>query len=108
MKVITEKELIEFFKSIYYNKFNQDEIFVMLKTRMKEIDTLTVSKLRPMADAPRDGEWFLGYYKGVVSEYFEILFYSKLSGKLRSNGDEFNEEDVLGWLPMPIYKPEKE
>lgn len=100
MKVITEERLRELCKK--YSFINH------LISECEEIDTLTVSKLRPMCDAPRDGEWFLGYYKGVVSEYFEILFYSQLSGKLRSNGDEFNEEDVLGWLPMSIYKPEKE
>lgn len=111
MKVITEERLRELMKILERKTSDESQIEYRLLENLldyecQEIDTLTVSKLRPMIDAPKDGEWFLGYYKGVVSEYFEILFYSKLSGKLRSNGDEFNEEDVLGWLPMPIYKPE--
>lgn len=70
----------------------------------QEIDTLTVSKLRPMCNVPKDGQWFLGYYKGIYCEYFERLKYSAI-GELRSSDDEFEEEDILGWIPMPIYWP---
>ena len=58
-----------------------------------------------MSEAPKNGEWFLGYYIGINAEYFEPLFYAKLSGKLRSCADVFDEEDVIGWIPMPVYKP---
>ncbi len=105
MKVITEERLIELLEST--RRVSSKDLLGVLIYECQELYTLTVGKLRPMCDAPRDGEWFLGYYKGVASEYFEILFFS-VSGKLRSHRDEFNEEDVLGWIPMPIYKPECE
>ena len=106
MKAITEKELIEFFKSIYHNKFNQDEIFVMLKTRMKEIDTLTVSKLRPMEDAPRDRGSILCVLNG--SENLQEMYFAYGLWWLSGVDMYFNEDHINGWVPKLIYKPEKE
>ena len=109
MKAIPEKRLKELIYSGEFSNFNRERnLLLTLLNNTEEIDTLTVSKLWPMCDAPKDGTRFLGYYNGVMCEYFEILKYSTKSGKLRSCSDEFNEEDVLGWIPMPSYKPEKE
>ncbi len=107
MKVITEEGLRYVLKMHFGSDDVNQSICSHLINELQELDTLTVSKLRPMSEVPRNGEWFLGYYKGVASEYFEILFFS-VSGKLRSHRDEFNEEDVLGWIPIPIYKPEEQ
>ncbi len=105
MKAITEKELMEFFKSIYHNKFNQDEIFVMLKTRMKEIDTLTVSSLRPMVDAPGDINILVEHdFSNTMTESRAIPNEEIIT----SGGCVIKYTECDGWIPMPNYKPEKE
>lgn len=105
MKVITEERLIAL-KKEYKGGLNRAILDWLINNECQEIDTLTVSKLRPMCNVPKDGQWFLGYYKGIYCEYFERLKYSGISGELRSSDDEFEEEDIIGWIPMPIYKPE--
>jgi len=42
MKVITEKELSDFFQRIHGCKFTSIEIFAMLRNELKEIPTLSV------------------------------------------------------------------
>jgi hypothetical protein len=61
----------------------------------KEIDTLTFSKLRPMSEAPINIPILAKYIKS------DELLSIRLSADSKFRCYE-------GWLPMPIYKPEKE
>lgn len=76
----------------------------------EEIDTLTVSKLRPIFDLDI-GREVLIYCKDESG----VCFF----GALRLMEDAFLYDDggtpydiesmnAIGWLPLPIYKPEKE
>ena len=69
----------------------------------KEIDTLIVSKLRPMCDAPKEGYFLVETtsVNGLVScrsiggGYFTIPEYCC----------DFFRHELKGWIPKPIYKP---
>ena len=65
-----------------------------LVAECQEIDTLTVSKLRPMCDAPKN-----------------IPILSKYNGNERLLSVCLSADSTLphyeGWLPIPIYKPEE-
>jgi len=107
MKVITEERYKDFLSEI--SQFTPDEILWLadnLSAKLEEIDTLTVSKLRPMVDAPNDGSIFLAKHE----------FNDELEETWSTGGGEFSTSqfcDLLidtfeGWIPKPIYKPEKE
>jgi hypothetical protein len=71
-----------------------------------EIDTLTVSKLRPMSGAPRDGTSFLGGFDNDKGRLYECAFDSMGNVWI---GELFYKPDrLLGWVPMPIYAPGEE
>jgi hypothetical protein len=70
-----------------------------------EIDTLTVSKLRPMSEAPRDGSAFLVCFNGSATlneGYFDSIG-NIWVGELYDKPENFD-----GWIAMPIYKPGEE
>lgn len=108
MKAITEDGYKEFLSEI--SQFTPDEIFWLaenLSSKLKEIDTLTVSRLRPMVDAPRDGtDVQLANKSG---RFIYGCNYGLGNSKWVIPGiGSYDDNDFLGWLPMPIYKPEKE
>ena len=105
MKVITEERLRKL-KSMLGDsdlKLSMVDLIDDLLDELVEIDTLTVSKLRPMCDAPSDGSLFLS--KHYFAEELEETW---------ANGECFDtsqycglfEEDFDGWVPKTIYKPE--
>ena len=104
MKVITEERLLALLdseKSYYFNM----AVRRLLTNELEEIDTLTVSKLRPMCDAPIDDETILCVgktYNTFLKVYFDGVYYKD------DHDDLYDKEYFIGWIPMPIYKPEKE
>jgi len=103
MKVITEERLREIFEA------ESDRGIVSVKDllnhELQEIDTLTVSQLRPMSDAPIDDETILCVgerYNTFLKVYFDGVYYKD------DHDDLYDKEYFIGWIPMPIYKPEKE
>ena len=99
MKVITEEKLMNYIKSsgivasVYASSLNN---------LLEEIDTLAVSKLRPMSEAPRDGSSFLVCFNG--SETLNEGYFDSIGniwvGELYDKPENFE-----GWVPMPEYKP---
>lgn len=70
---------------------------------VKEIDTLTVSKLRPMCDAPI-GDTVLVVFNGG-SAFHQA--YIKTSQFLTIDDDQFGIDLFAGWIPVPTYEPEQ-
>jgi len=81
---------------------NPDDLF-------EEIDTLTVSRLRPMVDLMK------------MNDHITEVWAARNSGnfhKIRQSGSNevycyemckyLPDSQFIGWLPIPIYKPEKE
>jgi len=105
MKVITEDGYKEFLSEI--SQFTPDEIFWLaenLSSKLKEIDTLTVSQLRPMCDAPKNGKFLV--VLNTEDAFHECSFLS--DGRVKIGTVAIRVEYCIGWIPKPIYKPEKE
>lgn len=65
-------------------------------------DQLIVTKLRPMSEAPN-----LSYvlaYAGSEEEFVEV--WTGLNGDIINFEVDYPKSEYLGWIPMPIYKPE--
>ena len=61
-------------------------------------DKIIVTELRPMSDLPNRVEVFMFLVRGDGFEYFDITSLDCL----------YHESaDVIGWVPKPIYQPEK-
>lgn len=113
MKVITEEDAILARNALLKkgNKLGACAIDMLISDHAKEIDTLTVSKLRPMVDAPKDGEYFMAYCHPTsqkIGMFFPYRYDEDIETYVDEDDDEMCIDVVLGWIPMPIYKPEKE
>jgi len=107
MKVITEEDLIARRNKLLKQGKNIAACMVdELIHECKEIDTLTVSRLRPMVDlyehSITSNQKLLAYRYGDETP---VVLYSISKSQL-NNLYEYDE--FIGWIPMPIYKPEKE
>lgn len=101
MKVITEERLREIFEAECDNEIVSVKDF--LNHELQELDTLTVTKLRPMCDAPDDDETILCVgerYNTFLKVYFDGVHYKD------DHNFIYEKEYFIGWIPMPIYKPE--
>jgi len=105
MKVITEKELIEHRNNLLRQDKNIAACLVNdLIGEFKEIDTLTVSKLRPMCDEP---EIPSGKFSVHVLVYFMDMSTPSIKRVDLHNGfDSDAMRNGIGWIPIPTYKPE--
>lgn len=104
MKAITKEILIQILEKnqcwhrMLASELIDDDLF-------EEIDTLTVSRLRPMADAPGDINILVEHsFSNVMTESRAIPNEEIIT----SGGYVINYSDCEGWIPAPIYKPEKE
>ena len=103
MKVITEERLADIFATRFINEETQQ----LLINECQELNTLTVTRLRPMSDAPRNGVSFLTATKlnnCMVKAYWcdgHRAFY------IYDYGQAFHEYELEGFIPMPRYEPEK-
>lgn len=103
MRVITEERLRELLNSGEFSNFNRERnLLVTLLNHLEEIDTLTVSKLRPMCESPLiDG--FMVKLK-TENDLHEGNFDSLGNVWI---GDQYFPVDLCeGWIPVPTYKPE--
>jgi len=71
---------------------------------LEEIDTLTVSKLRPMCDAPRDGESIFCVLNGSVN--LREMYFKHDIWWLEGTDMCLSDSNIQGWVPKTIYKPE--
>ena len=99
MKVITRERLIELLK--HCNRNDADLINFLIR-ECKEIDTLTVTNLRPMCGAPKDGIFLAKMisYNALHEANIDTL------GNVWIGELYFDIEMCEGWIPMPNYKPE--
>ena len=67
-------------------------------------DKIIVNELRPMSEAPRNGECFIAFSEDM--EMFTEAYFDLDNGLLFAFGTIWGEEDLIGWLPMPIFQPE--
>lgn len=102
MKYISEDAIEE-----YSSKCDRIDLYAcyQLMDRCTELDELTVSKLRPMSEAPMDGTVFLAIFED--GDLFRECFYTGEDGLFMC--DDFDEvaDNFKGWIPMPQYKPEE-
>lgn len=94
MKVLTEQKAKYICNNKDYDYISRKAVEFLLDSSFEEIDQLTVSKLRPMSDAPKD-EYILTFNGSsftpiIVRDNYPVGIYHKCEG----------------WIPMPIYKPE--
>jgi len=100
MKYISEEDLRK--KGRFYMPDSVLQEFI--SNECTELDHLTVSKLRPMSEAPRDGtEILITIKNGVV---FYIVYWDSESW-VGDDGIGISDSNIDGWIPMPIYKPER-
>lgn len=93
MKVITEERLRELCKKNAFTSFLLDEL--------QELDTLTVTRLRPMSEAPIRGDILVKMKQGsrLMKGFCDDgLFYVP--------GNHFKLDECEGFIPMPRYEPE--
>ena len=104
MKVITEERLDHLIKT------DGDGSMVyctVSRADLQEIDQLTVTRLRPMSEAPED-DWFIAYdldgnlcqAQRSCDKYIRIF----KDGFIE---DWCQSDDFIGWIPLPTYKPEQ-
>jgi len=120
MKVITEERLREVLNGDANYKMSapyinaQRKLLVAMIDQCQELDTLTVTRLRPMSDAPRDGRYIRVYWEtGFPGEWCDdfVFWNERFQGWERDWVDP--EDEVLqdrnfdGFIDLPRYEPEK-
>lgn len=107
MKVITEERLREFLNDPATCHGDTDYLLYEIRkiaNECQELDTLTVSKLRPMSDKPIIPKGKLQVFVLVYFSHTEIP--SIVSFDTRKTWPHAAYHGI-GWIPMPIYKPEE-
>lgn len=126
MKIITEQileQIIQKFKEVPSIGSNYDDAMVRHEVKLLQmlkreafidIDQLTVTKLTPMSEAPRDGSYIkVIFWSGTNQGHSEMFV---CWNKKHESWEEYNldpEEETFkdfhfnGWIPLPIYKPEQ-
>ena len=66
---------------------------------------IIVTELRPMSEVPRNGECFIAFKEDM--EMFTEAYFDLDTNLLFAFGTIWNEEDLIGWIPMPIYQHEE-
>jgi len=102
MRVITEERLDHLIKT------DGDGSMVyctVSRADLQEIDQLTVTRLRPMSDAPRDGTLFLAMFED--GNLFRECFYAGQDDLFMCDDYDEIADNFKGWIPLPTYKPEQ-
>lgn len=101
MKAIPEQKVLKLMRGLNLD-YEHKEIAASIIEALEEIDTLTVSKLRPMCDAPDDINIL------VEHDFSNIMTESRAMPNKRliitAGGFEVSYDDCDGWLPIPTYK----
>lgn len=104
MKVITEKSLLEMVANLIKSERLEEAALIqrLIDEELEEIDTLTVSKLRSMCDAPKNGKFLV--VLNTEDAFHECSFLS--DGRVKIGTVAIRIEYCIGWIPCAIYKPE--
>ena len=105
MKVIT-KETLNSLRENAWAKGHDNEYVIydyLLEGFMKELDTLTVTRLRPMSEAPH-GEYILVAYENENDLF--MVFYDGREFLINKH-HPISAGGLCGFIPMPRYEPEK-
>lgn len=102
MKVLT-KEALEYRLNRAKNDPCMVGFILALIHECREIDALTVSKLRPMSEAPRAESIMVKL--STEDELHEGFFIP--SGMIRVGTLTFKSDSCEGWVPKTIYKPKE-
>lgn len=109
MKVITEESFKRKIADYDLANCNLSELVIIneLISEFQEIDTLTVSKLRPMIDAPEESCFVVhkDEPENLVWAY-KAPYDNKMLWCLFNWPGVVPESDLIGWLSKPTYKPE--
>lgn len=101
MKVITEERLMNLIET---DGDGSKVYCTVSQADLQELDTLTVSKLRPMCDAD-------SYSNGAVlvalkgDDFLHEAYFNRL-GLVFVCERYVTFDECEGWLPIPVYKPE--
>lgn len=110
MKVIAEERLREKFDHVQLWNMTSTELRNFLNEILEEcqeIDQLTVSKLRPMSEAPRDESARMLVCLITNNELIQTYRYYARGDSWECTGGFYKDSELKGWIPMPIYKPEQ-
>lgn len=78
----------------------------MIKMKLhQQGNEIIVTELRPMSEVPRNGECFIAFSEDM--EMFTEAYFDLDTNLLFAFGTIWNEEDLIGWIPMPIYQHEE-
>lgn len=109
MRVITEERLKELmFEWDGMDPFVQSCKF-LIENECKELDHLTVTKLRPMSELDQYGVDNILAWNESLRRYVHFTYDTFVNSYWIHEFDSFytiDEKTYKGWLPMPIYKPE--
>ena len=94
MKAITEERLREIKSASVFPDWVIEEMFCELE----EIDTLTVSLLRQMCDAPNNGKFLV--VLNTEDAFHECSFLS--DGRVKIGTVAIRIEYCIGWIPCAI------
>lgn len=102
MKVITEKRLRELSENC--SPLFQRAFKWLLHVECQELDTLTVTRLRPMSEAPEiQVNKFCAY---ALVQFEHISTFQIRRFELYKGWTDTDLHLALGWIPMPRYEPE--
>lgn len=106
MKAITEERLRQIRSNFSDAKLMRDQVMILAIDRLidecQEIDQLTVTKLRPMSEAP-EKEYIL--VKTISSDSLIEAIVDKANKRIETKyGSERSFAHCDGWIPMPIFR----
>ena len=102
MKYLSEERLQERFRSLYWNSYDGENLLKKLLAECKEIDALTVSKLRPMSEEPEVPANKMSAYVLLYTAGMSVPRIARFD--LHNGFDSDAKRDGVGWLYLPIYK----
>lgn len=106
MKVITEERLADIFATRFINEETQQ----LLINECQELDTLTVTRLRPMSEAPRDGRYIRVYWEtGFPGEWCDdfVSWNERFEGWVGTEDEVLQDRNFDGFIDVPRCEPEK-
>lgn len=110
MKVITEERLAEILNYPIDGEVSGEALLHhLINNECQELDTLTVTRLRPMSDlmSINDYSYFVLAFKDSKQEFVRVRQSSNDEVFCADTGKFHNINQFSGFIPMPRYEPEK-
>ncbi len=106
MKIITEERLKEISNNLLKAIMTEEHeiVEILLHDHMQELDTLIVSKLRPMCDALVCNDPMAAYH--IKEKRMLQIEFDCLTGKWDTLIGQCEDSEFSGFELMPTYKPE--